>query len=125
MSTPLHPRRNLPVPRPNLRKQRRNFKPKVLGLKGLGADVRLFGDSEGKERAMKIVCLGGGPAGLYFAISVKLRQPEAEVTVLERNRADDTFGWGVVLSDETLDNLEKNDSKSAGLIREDAPLPQS
>ncbi|MHA7875438.1 bifunctional salicylyl-CoA 5-hydroxylase/oxidoreductase [Roseivivax sp.] len=66
---------------------------------------------------MKTVCLGGGPAGLYFAISLKLRQPEAEVVVIERNRADDTFGWGVVLSDETLDNLEKNDPKSAAAIR--------
>ncbi|MGR3545555.1 MAG: bifunctional salicylyl-CoA 5-hydroxylase/oxidoreductase [Roseovarius sp.] len=63
------------------------------------------------------MCLGGGPAGLYFAISLKLRQPEADVTVLERNRPDDTFGWGVVLSDETLDNLEANDPVSAKEIR--------
>ena len=67
---------------------------------------------------MRIACLGGGPAGLYFAISLKLRNPQAEVVVLERNRADDTFGWGVVLSDETLDNLAKNDAKSAAVIRE-------
>ncbi|MEP3528910.1 MAG: bifunctional salicylyl-CoA 5-hydroxylase/oxidoreductase [Sulfitobacter sp.] len=66
---------------------------------------------------MRAICLGGGPAGLYFAISLKLRQPEADVTVLERNRADDTFGWGVVLSDETLDNLEVNDPVSAREIR--------
>ncbi|MBL6623161.1 MAG: hypothetical protein ISP42_05555, partial [Alphaproteobacteria bacterium] len=62
---------------------------------------------------MKIVCLGGGPAGLYFAISMKLRDPAHEITILERNKADDTFGWGVVLSDETLSNLAKNDQKSA------------
>ncbi len=61
---------------------------------------------------MKIVCLGGGPAGLYFAISMKLRDPAHEITILERNKADDTFGWGVVLSDETLSNLAKNDQKS-------------
>ncbi|SIT17041.1 anthraniloyl-CoA monooxygenase [Roseivivax lentus] len=67
---------------------------------------------------MKTVCLGGGPAGLYFAISLKLRQPDTEVVVIERNRADDTFGWGVVLSDETLDNLARNDAKSAEAIRE-------
>ncbi|SPJ26019.1 bifunctional salicylyl-CoA 5-hydroxylase/oxidoreductase [Palleronia abyssalis] len=67
---------------------------------------------------MKTVCLGGGPAGLYFAISLKLRQPDAEVVVIERNRPDDTFGWGVVLSDETLDNLGANDAKSAAAIRE-------
>ncbi len=67
---------------------------------------------------MRIACLGGGPAGLYFAISAKLRQPDCRVTVFERNRADDTFGWGVVLSDETLDNLEANDPVSAARIRE-------
>tara|TARA_R110000787_G_scaffold68914_5_gene153794 strand:+ start:1467 stop:3761 length:2295 start_codon:yes stop_codon:yes gene_type:complete len=66
---------------------------------------------------MRAICLGGGPAGLYFAISLKLRQPEAQVTVIERNRPDDTFGWGVVLSDETLDNLAQNDPESANEIR--------
>lgn len=66
---------------------------------------------------MRIACLGGGPAGLYFAISIKLRQPDADVTVIERNKADDTFGWGVVLSDETLDNLAANDAVSAATIR--------
>lgn len=67
---------------------------------------------------MRIACLGGGPAGLYFAISTKLRDPSAEVVVIERNRSDDTFGWGVVLSDETLENLAKNDPVSARAIGE-------
>ncbi|WP_026479106.1 bifunctional salicylyl-CoA 5-hydroxylase/oxidoreductase [Ahrensia sp. 13_GOM-1096m] len=67
---------------------------------------------------MRIACLGGGPAGLYFAISAKLRMPDAEVVVFERNKADDTFGWGVVLSDETLGNLHANDPKSAATIKE-------
>lgn len=67
---------------------------------------------------MKVVCLGGGPSGLYFAISMKLRDPSHEITVIERNRPDDTFGWGVVLSDETLDNLHDNDPISAATIRE-------
>ena len=66
---------------------------------------------------MQIACLGGGPAGLYFAISMKLRDPDHEVVVIERNKPDDTFGWGVVLSDETLDNLAANDKKSAEAIR--------
>ncbi|MCV3269931.1 bifunctional salicylyl-CoA 5-hydroxylase/oxidoreductase [Roseobacter sinensis] len=66
---------------------------------------------------MRVACLGGGPAGLYFAISLKLRQPDADVTVFERNKPDDTFGWGVVLSDETLDNLMQNDTESAKAIR--------
>ncbi|MBA3519442.1 MAG: bifunctional salicylyl-CoA 5-hydroxylase/oxidoreductase [Rhizobiales bacterium] len=66
---------------------------------------------------MRIVCLGGGPAGLYFAITMKLRNPLHDIVVIERNRADDTFGWGVVLSDETLENLSRNDPESAAAIR--------
>ena len=66
---------------------------------------------------MRIACLGGGPAGLYFAISMKLRDPSHDITVIERNKPDDTFGWGVVLSDETLDNLAANDAISAESIR--------
>ena len=62
--------------------------------------------------------MGGGPAGLYFAISMKLRDPAHEVTVLERNRAGDTFGWGVVLSADALGNMERNDPKSTAAIRE-------
>jgi anthraniloyl-CoA monooxygenase len=65
---------------------------------------------------VKIVCIGGGPAGLYFAISMKLRDPAHEVTILERNKPDDTFGWGVVLSDQTLANLRENDPVSAAAI---------
>jgi len=66
----------------------------------------------------RIACLGGGPAGLYFAISMKLRQPDADVVVFERNKSDDTFGWGVVLSDETLENLHENDAVSAAAIKQ-------
>ena len=67
---------------------------------------------------MKVAVLGGGPAGLYFAISMKLRNAAHDITVFERNKPDDTFGWGVVLSDETLDNLAENDPVSAERIRE-------
>ena len=67
---------------------------------------------------MKILCLGGGPAGLYFAISMKLRDPSHEVTVLERNKANDTFGWGVVLSDDALGRMQDNDPKSTQAIRD-------
>jgi anthraniloyl-CoA monooxygenase len=66
---------------------------------------------------MKIACLGGGPAGLYFAISMKLRDGAHDITVFERNRPDDTFGWGVVFSEETFDNIAVNDPLSADTIR--------
>jgi len=65
---------------------------------------------------MKIACLGGGPAGLYFAISMKLRDPHCEIDVYERNKPGDTFGWGVVFSDQTMENLEGNDPASASAI---------
>ena len=66
---------------------------------------------------MKIVCLGGGPAGLYFAICMKLKDANHDVTVIERNKPDDTFGWGVVLSDEAMENLVHNDPVSAKEIK--------
>jgi anthraniloyl-CoA monooxygenase len=66
---------------------------------------------------VKVVCLGGGAAGLYFAISMKRRDPSHEVVVIERNRSDDTFGWGVVLSDDALGKMERNDPESAAAIR--------
>src|SRR4029078_4130418 len=66
---------------------------------------------------MRAVCLGGGPRGLYFAISLKRRDPAHEVVVVERNRPYDTFGWGVVLSDETLANLAANHPVSAAEIQ--------
>ncbi len=67
---------------------------------------------------MKISCIGGGPASLYFAILLKKRRPEAEIDIYEQNRADDTFGWGVVFSDETLGNFEEQDPESYRRIRE-------
>jgi anthraniloyl-CoA monooxygenase len=65
---------------------------------------------------MRVACLGGGPAGLYFAISMKLRDPAHDIVVIERNKAGDTFGWGVVFSDQTLGNLRANDPVSAETI---------
>ena len=65
---------------------------------------------------MKIACIGAGPAGLYFAISMKLRDPSHEVRVFERNARGVTFGWGVVFSDQTVDNLHANDPVSAARI---------
>jgi anthraniloyl-CoA monooxygenase len=65
---------------------------------------------------MRIACIGGGPAGLYFAIAMKLRNPAHEIAVFERNKAGDTFGWGVVFSDQTLANLTATDPVSAKTI---------
>src|SRR6201998_1256165 len=61
---------------------------------------------------MKIAVIGGGPAGLYAAILLKKQRPDADIAVYERNRPDDTFGFGVVFSDTPLDNLEKYDPPS-------------
>src|SRR5688572_33437324 len=66
---------------------------------------------------MRIACLGGGPAGLYFAISMKLRDPRHRIDLFERNRPDDTFGWGVVFSDQTVENLLANDPASGAVIQ--------
>ncbi len=67
---------------------------------------------------MKIVCVGGGPAGLYFAALMKRADPAHEVTVLERNRPDDTFGFGVVFSDATLENFAEADPEThAEIVR--------
>ena len=68
---------------------------------------------------MKIACIGGGPAGLYFAISMKLRDPSHEIEVFERNPPGMTFGWGVVFSDLTVDNITRNDPASAKTINEE------
>ena len=65
---------------------------------------------------MKIVSVGGGAAGLYFAILMKKADPAHEITVLERNRPDDTFGFGVVFSDATLDNFRDADPESHAAI---------
>ena len=69
------------------------------------------------DRAVRsIAVVGAGPGGLYLAISLKLRDPSLEVVVHERNRPDDTFGWGLVFSDQTLANLKANDPETAATI---------
>lgn len=64
----------------------------------------------------RMLVLGAGPGGLYTALLTKQRNPDIDVLVVERNRADDTFGWGVVLSDQTVDNLRVADPESGVLI---------
>jgi len=67
---------------------------------------------------MKIVCLGGGPAGLYFSILLKKANPSWDITVIERNRPTDTFGWGIVFSDKTMDGFRGVDPEThAGITR--------
>ncbi len=65
---------------------------------------------------MKIVCIGGGPAGLYFALLMKKLGAHHDITVVERNRPYDTFGWGVVFSDATMDNMREWDRETADAI---------
>ena len=67
---------------------------------------------------MKITVIGGGPGGLYFALLTKKRLPNCEIDVYEQNRADDTFGFGVVFSDETLDEFLNADPQSYDLIKD-------
>src|SRR5512132_3816494 len=61
---------------------------------------------------MRVVCIGGGPAGLYLALLLKQADQRHEITVVERNLPYDTFGWGVVFSDQTLGNLEAADAET-------------
>jgi anthraniloyl-CoA monooxygenase len=67
---------------------------------------------------MRVVCVGGGPGGLYAAILLRKLDPRFEVVVYERNRPDDTFGWGVVLSDSTLGSLAVADRESYEQIQQ-------
>src|SRR6516164_4104232 len=89
---------------------------------GMSAFHHCFGDlsslkyldqaNHGRSNFMRIAVLGGGPAGLYFAILMQDRWPQTEITVYERNRPDDMFGFGVVFSDATLDTFEQYDRES-------------
>lgn len=67
---------------------------------------------------MRIVCIGGGPAGLYFALLMKRKHPAHRITVVERNRPFDTFGWGVVFSDATMQSMRKWDPQTASAIED-------
>jgi anthraniloyl-CoA monooxygenase len=67
---------------------------------------------------MKIVCIGGGPAGLYFGLLMKQLDPAHDITVVERNKPYDTFGWGVVFSDQTMDNMRQWDPPTAEAIQQ-------
>ncbi len=62
---------------------------------------------------MRIACVGGGPAGLYFALLMKLRDPGHDITIFERNVAGSTYGWGVVFGDDLLEKLYSSDPRSA------------
>ncbi|WFR99918.1 bifunctional salicylyl-CoA 5-hydroxylase/oxidoreductase [Rhizobium tumorigenes] len=67
---------------------------------------------------MKIVCIGGGPAGLYFGLLMKKLHPGHSIRIVERNKAYDTFGWGVVFSDATMESMKIWDPESAAEIQD-------
>jgi anthraniloyl-CoA monooxygenase len=71
---------------------------------------------------MRIKIIGGGPAGLYFALLMKKHERAHEISVFERNAPDDTFGWGVVFSDKTLSYLKENDEETYRRITESFEL---
>jgi 2-polyprenyl-6-methoxyphenol hydroxylase-like FAD-dependent oxidoreductase len=71
---------------------------------------------------LKILSIGGGPAGLYLGILMKSLNPSHEITVIERNRADDTFGFGVVFSERTLDNIQHGDAATYDAIARHSQL---
>src|SRR5438093_6917230 len=68
---------------------------------------------------MKINIIGGGPAGMYFAVLMKKADAAHDITIYERNGPDDTFGWGVVFSGQTLGNLRDADEPSHAEITRD------
>ena len=68
---------------------------------------------------MKITIIGGGPAGMYFGILMKAADAAHQITIYERNGPDDTFGWGVVFSGRTLNNLREADAPSHAEITRD------
>ncbi len=82
-------------------------------LKRLGASPGMRYTS-----GMRIVCMGGGPAGLYFAVLMKKAFPQVAIEVVEKNRPDETFGWGVVFSKETLGALRDADGPSLASIEQ-------
>ena len=65
---------------------------------------------------MRVVCVGGGPSGLCFALLMKLRNPNHHVEIHERHEEGNTFGWGVVLSDQVIDELARQDRDLAHLL---------
>src|ERR1051325_8972264 len=67
---------------------------------------------------VKVAIIGGGPAGLYLGLLLKKADPRHQVTMLERNKPDSTFGWGVVFSDQTLENFRAADEATYRAITE-------
>src|SRR5262245_28193296 len=65
---------------------------------------------------MRIICIGGGPGGLYAAILLKKSHPDWQIEVYERNPRGSTYGWGIVFSDQTMDNLAENDLQTHDAI---------
>src|SRR5580704_152368 len=79
--------------------------------------IRSSENSAGRSTTVRIAILGGGPGGLYFAALAKQLDARHDITIWERNAADDTFGFGVVFSDETLGGIEHADLEIFSAMR--------
>src|SRR5580765_7758007 len=119
--TPL-PETTEPIEAENGRAVFQEGSPEALPRRGTGISRRRHprryqNPADGTEpssgrQPMRIVCLGGGPAGLYLSILLKKANPSWDVTVIERNRPTDTFGWGIVFSDKTMDGFRTIDEET-------------
>lgn len=108
----------IPAQADRLRTKTRTASPFIRSSVGYHSLAGFVCGSHQTLTGMRIACVGGGPAGLYFAILIKRRFPAWQVRVLERNRPLDTFGWGVVFSDATLENLRDADEPTHRAITE-------
>ncbi|MFE4425020.1 FAD-dependent monooxygenase [Streptomyces sp. NPDC056817] len=98
--------------------------PTPTAHQGAAAAMRPPGRAAGTAHAMKIVCVGGGPGALYFAIAAKRRDAGHDITVIERDPPGATYGWGVGYGNDLLDHLYRNDPDSAQAVRAASALWQ-
>ncbi|MFF3878943.1 FAD-dependent monooxygenase [Streptomyces sp. NPDC001978] len=124
MRTPLHRPHRQETPAGTAPPSLGGPNPTPAAHQGAAAAVRPPGRAARTGHAKKIVCVGGGPAGLYFAIAAKRRDAGLDITVIERDPPGATYGWGVGYGDDLLDHLYCNDPDSAQAVRAASALWQ-